>query len=297
MRINQVASINTQPNSATEIAFEFVRALATELSAGRVDLPSFPEVAIRVRRVLADEHSNLEKVVRVVGSEPALAARLLRIANSASLNTLGRQITDLRTAINRMGYNMVRSASMSFAMAQIRNNNKLAGVKPYLDELWERSTLVAAIAFVLARKCTRINADEAMLTGMMHGIGKLYVLTRVADHPELFDSAATVNRIIDEWHAQIGRAILENWEFAEEMVAAVGDQDDVDREGAESADLRDVIAVANLMASFATDDEGLQVASAGRASIARLGLDHEKMTAILQDTAVEVAALRSALGG
>ncbi len=297
MRMNQVASANTQPNSATEIAFEFVRALANELSAGRVDLPSFPEVAIRVRRVLADEKSNLEKVVRVVGSEPALAARLLRIANSASLNTLGRQITDLRTAINRMGYNMVRSASMSFAMAQIRNNNKLAGVKPYLDELWERSTLVAAIAFVLARKCTRINADEAMLTGMMHGIGKLYVLTRVADHPELFDSTATVNRIIDEWHAQIGRAILENWEFAEEMVAAVGDQDDVDREGPESADLSDVIAVANLMASFATDDEGLQVACAGRASIARLGLDHEKMTAIMKDTAVEVAALRSALGG
>ncbi|MDE2346887.1 MAG: HDOD domain-containing protein [Gammaproteobacteria bacterium] len=292
-----MASANTQPNSATEIAFEFVRALANELSAGRVDLPSFPEVAIRVRRVLADEKSNLEKVVRVVGSEPALAARLLRIANSASLNTLGRQITDLRTAINRMGYNMVRSASMSFAMAQIRNNNKLAGVKPYLDELWERSTLVAAIAFVLARKCTRINADEAMLTGMMHGIGKLYVLTRVADHPELFDSGATVNRIIDEWHAQIGRAILENWEFAEEMVAAVGDQDDVDREGPESADLSDVIAVANLMASFATDDEGLQVACAGRASIARLGLDHEKMTAIMKDTAVEVAALRSALGG
>ncbi len=292
-----MASINTQPNSATEIAFEFVRSLATELSAGRVDLPSFPEVAIRVRRVLADENSNLEKVVRVVGSEPALAARLLRIANSASLNTLGRQITDLRTAINRMGYNMVRSASMSFAMAQIRNNNKLAGVRPYLDEVWERSTLVAAVAFVLARKCTRLNADEAMLTGMMHGIGKLYVLTRVAGHPELFDSATTVNQIIDEWHAQIGRAILENWEFAEEMAAAVGNQTDLDREGSEAADLGDVIAAANLMASFATDPEGLQVASAGRASIMRLGLDHEKMTAIMQDTAVEVAALRSALGG
>ena len=292
-----MASINTQPNAATEIAFEFVRSLATELSAGRVDLPSFPEVAIRVRRVLADELSTLEKVVRVVGSEPALAARLLRIANSASLNTLGRQITDLRTAINRMGYNMVRSASMSFAMAQIRNNNKLASVKPYLDELWERSTLVAAIAYVLARKCTRINADEAMLTGMMHGIGKLYVLTRVAEHPELFESAVTVNQIIDDWHAQIGRAILENWEFSEEVVAAVGDQNDADRESSAGADLADVIAVSILMASFAADAEGLQIASSGLASTVRLGLDQEKMAAIMQDSAVEVAALRNALGG
>ena len=291
-----MASINTQPNT-TDIAFEFVRSLATELSAGRVDLPSFPEVAIRVRRILADENSTLEKVVRVVGSEPALAARLLRISNSASLNTLGRQITDLRTAINRMGYNMVRSASMSFAMAQIRNNNKLASVKPYLDELWERSTLVAAIAYVLARTCTRINADEAMLTGMMHGIGKLYVLTRVAEHPELFESAATVNQIIDDWHAQIGRAILENWEFSEEVVAAVGDQKDANRESAEGANLADVIAVAIVMASFAADAEGLQIASSGLASTARLGLDQDKMAAIMQDSAVEVAALRSALGG
>ncbi len=292
-----MASINTQPNSTTDIAFEFVRSLATELSAGRVDLPSFPEVAIRVRRILADEKSTLEKVVRVVGSEPALAARLLRIANSASLNTLGRQITDLRTAINRMGYNMVRSASMSFAMAQIRNNNKLASVKPYLDELWERSTLVAAISYVLARKCTRINADEAMLTGMMHGIGKLYVLTRVAEHPELFESAVTVNQIIDDWHAQIGRAILENWEFSEEVVAAVGNQNDANRESSAGADLADVIAASILMASFAADAGGLQIASSGLASTARLGLDQEKMAAIMQDSAVEVAALRSALGG
>src|SRR5450631_3439348 len=115
MRESELTS--TQSQAPAGVAFEFIRTLAGELSGGKVDLPSFPEIAVRVRRVLSDPNSSVDKVVRVVGSEPALSARLLRIANSASLNPSGKQITDLRTAVNRMGYNMVRSASMSFALA------------------------------------------------------------------------------------------------------------------------------------------------------------------------------------
>src|SRR5208282_1870131 len=241
---------NTQPQSANEVAFGFVRSLAAELSAGRVDLPSFPEIVVRVRRVLSDQNSTLEKVVRVVGSEPALAARLMRISNSASLNTTGKAITDLRTAINRMGYNMVRSASMSFAMAQIRGNAKLLSVKPYLDELWERSTLVAAFSFVVARACSKINPDEAMLTGMMHAIGK---------------------------------AILENWEFSDEVVKAVANQNDIGRDGEEMQipDLSDIIVVATLMASFATDPVALQVAMNGVPAVFRLRLNEKKTVGIM----------------
>lgn len=287
---------NSQPKSASEVSFGFVQSLATELSIGRVDLPSFPEIAVRVRKVLSDANSSVEKVTRVVGSEPALAARLMRIANSASLNTTGKAITDLRTAINRMGYNMVRSASMSFAMAQIRTNAKLGNVKHYLDDLWGRSTTVAAFAYVVARNCTKINPDQAMLTGMMHGLGQLYVLTRAADHPELFGSAGTLNQIINDWHAQIGKAILENWDFPEVMVQAVADQQDLHRDHVDGADLSDVIAIAILMASFTEDLDGLQIALQGVPAARRLGLDSTKTQAVMQDSAAEVGALRSALG-
>src|SRR5580693_7824646 len=119
---------NISMQAQSNVAFDFVRTLAAELSGGNVDLPSFPEIAVRVRRILSDPKSTSDQVVRVVGSEPALAARLLRIANSASLNRSGRAVGDLRTAINRIGYNMVRSAAVSFAMAQIRNANKLVGL-------------------------------------------------------------------------------------------------------------------------------------------------------------------------
>jgi HD-like signal output (HDOD) protein len=248
-----------------------------------------------VRRILSDPKSSVDQVVRVVGSEPALAAQLLRIANSASMNRSGHPVSDLRTAINRIGYNMVRSASMSFSMNQLKNSRKLTGIAPYLNELWERSTYVAAYAFVLARNHTRVNPDEALLTGMMHGIGKLYILTRAADHQELFADESSLQQLIEGWHASIGKAILENWDFADQMVQAVGEQADFVRQRSGPADLGDVVGIAILTASYGTDIAGLEAALNGIDAVKRLGLDQSKMMSVMQDSAAEVTALSQAL--
>ena len=281
--------------SPSHVAFEFVQGLAAELSGGRLDLPSFPEIAIRIRKVLADSKSSIDQVVRILGSEPALAARLLRIANSASLNRSGRQVTELRTAISRIGYNMVRTASMSFSMHQMRHDKKLAVFRVYLNDLWERSTNVAAYSYVLARNLSKVNPDEALLTGMMHAIGKLYILTRATDQPGLFGSEAQLNEIMNDWHAPIGKAILENWEFPEVMAQAVGDQDS-SREDDGAADLADVVAVSILIASYGTDIAGLEIALHEHPGAKRLGLDEAKTLSVMQDSAAEVSALSQALG-
>ena len=281
--------------SPSNVAFDFIRSLAAELSGGQVDLPSFPEIALKVRRILADPDAKVDQIVRVVGSEPALAARLLRIANSASINRSGKNVTDLRTAIARIGHNMVRSASISFSMNQIRQANKLASLAPHLNDLWERSTYVAAYAYVLARSCsTRVNPDEAMLTGMMHGIGKLYILTRATDHPELFASEAALNDIINDWYPSIGKAILENWKFSEAMARAVG-QEDFLRTDLEDPDLSDVVVVAILMVSHGTDIAGLEKSLQELPGAKRLGMDQSKTLAVMQDSAAEVTALSQAL--
>jgi HD-like signal output (HDOD) protein len=206
-------------------------------------------------------------------------------------------VTDLRSAINRIGYNMVRSASISFAMAEIRNSNKLAGIEHHLEALWRRSTQVAAFAFVLARTCTHVNPDEAMLTGMMHGIGKLYVLTRATAHPELFANAATLTQIIEDWHPSIGKAILENWGFAEAVAQAVGDQLDHSRTQMQPPDLSDIIAAAVVMAEYSGDAAALETALKELPEPKRLGLNQARTAAVMRESAAEVSALTDALGG
>ena len=90
MSVNDPTPASPLMREASTDAFEFVRELATELSRGNIELPSFPEVAMRVQRVLAEDNVNMERVVRVLGAEALLATRVLTVANSAALNPTGR---------------------------------------------------------------------------------------------------------------------------------------------------------------------------------------------------------------
>jgi HD-like signal output (HDOD) protein len=278
-------------------AFEFVKALAAELSAGKVDLPSFPDVAIRVRKALADERTTVEQVVRIVGSEPALAARLLKMANSAALNRAGKPVTELRTAIARMGYNMVRSAAISFAMAQIRAGAQLKGLEKPLEALWLHSTYVAAFCYVLAKNHTRRNADEAFLCGLLHGVGRLYILARADRNAALFADLDALEQVMRDWHANVGKTILENWDMGEEIVQAVANQDDIDSAEAGPPNLTDVLICANMMAAYFDQPGDLELNMQGVRAFQRLGLDGPTSARVLEESREEIDALRKALGG
>jgi len=281
---------------AANPTFEFVRSLAAELSNGRVELPSFPDVVVRVRRALGDESTTVDQLVRIVGSEPALAARLLKMANSAALNRTGKAVTDLRTAINRMGYNMVRSAAISFAMVQIRRGSKLQAIEEDLKRLWEEATHVAALSFVIAKKQSRINPDEAMLIGLLHGIGKLYILTRAEVHPELFASRETLLEVLRDWHAGIGRAILENWEFPTEVVDAIQQHEDCQRDHEGPPDLTDVLTASVVMASYVGRPDDLELQLRDVTAFRHLDLDADHCRGLLTASGDEIAQLRQALG-
>ena len=281
--------------ASTEV-FAFVQALAAELSGGKVDLPSFPDIALRVRQVLSDEEVSQEKVVRVVGSEPMLAARLLQIANSAAINFSGRAITDLRSAIARLGFNMVRSAAIAFAMSQLKRSSELKGLERPLEELWQRSASVAATSYVVAKRFSRVNPDTAMLAGLLHGIGKLYILTRAGNHPELAADEPTYNSIVRDWHASIARALLENWEMAEEIVQAVSEYEDLERKGTGTPDLTDVLTVSYLLSAFKDHPETLELNMHDVAACRRMQIDAAGYRNLLEESQHEIDALREALG-
>jgi HD-like signal output (HDOD) protein len=277
-------------------AFAFVQSLAAELSSGKIDLPSFPDIALKVRKVLADDNVTPEKVVLVVGSEPALAARLLQVANSAALNFSGKAVTDLRTAVARMGFNMVRTAAIAFAMSQLKKVDALKGLEQQLDELWTRSASVAAMTHVVARRLTRVNPDTALLAGLLHGIGKLYILARAKDHPQLFANQPAYHAIVRDWHTSIAKAVLENWEMAEEIVTAVSSYEDFDHDHKGPADLTDVLTVAHLVVSYQDHPESIELNMQGVSACKRLQLDGAAYQKLILESADDVAALKSALG-
>lgn len=279
----------------SNVAFTFVSELAREVSAGRIELPSFPDVAVRVRKVLADEHVSNEQIARVVSSDAGLAARVFTLANSAALNRAGRQVTDMKTAVNRIGHNNVRTAAVSFAIAQLRRANELKHISAELEQLWQEATLAAALAHAVASRAKGMNSDEAMLAGLMHNVGKIYILARAHKFDPLFKDKRALEQVIRDWHANVGRAIVENWQFPERIANAIGDHESTDRE-VEQGDLTDVLTVAVMMSAFMGKDADLELNMQGVQAFWRLQLDNAKCIAIMRDCADEIAALRNALG-
>jgi HD-like signal output (HDOD) protein len=281
---------------STHEAFEFVKALASELTSGTINIPSFPEVAIRLQRMLADERTDAERIVRALGAEPALAARVLSIANSAALNPSGQRITDLRAAVTRMGFDMLRSSAMSFAMSQVQAAEQYRAIEKPMNRLWRRSVEVATLCRVIARRHRELNADSALLAGLLHAVGKLYIMTRAARHPKLFADQATFQSIVRDWHADITKALLETWRIDDDLVEAIHGYEDPERIGRGPLSLGDVLAVADIVASLREKPDLLEAKLAEVASASRLGIGAQTLEKILQDCNAEMNALKEALG-
>lgn len=280
-----------------DASFAFVQALATELSSGKVELPGFPDIVARVQHVLADDNCSTDRVVKVLGTEPILAGQLMSVANSAALNPSGKSITDLRTAVARVGLNTVCTATIAYAVKLLRTGAELKDISGQLNELWQRNVLVASIAYVLARKRTQVNPDTALLTGLLHGVGRLYIMTRAVRHPTLFANPSTYQLIERDWHLSIATALLENWEIAPEIISAVRDSEDYAREPRGAASLTDVLVAANMIVIHnGQPPEFLQARLQTVRAVARLELTREICESLLTESEEEIAALREVLG-
>ncbi len=275
--------------------YNFVAMLATDLSAKQLALPSWPEVVVKTKIALVDEGSSEKRLTLLVGSEPVLAAGLLNAAN-AERPADTDQACDLRTAVSSLGFKRARGLAISLATTQIGNSQAIHPVKAYVADLWQHSNQVAVIANIVAKKYTAINPDEAHLAGLLHDIGKLYVLTRAQNEPVLCDCETTLQEVMQAWHTSIGAAILESWEFPESFVAAVRDHELGDIEGTRSANLTDVVFVANLLANRQKADPRHQVDLNKLPACHRLKLHAGISDEIIRVSEMEIRALHQAIG-
>ena len=208
-------------------AFQFVQQLAQKLGTEELDLPAFPDVVGRLQATLANEDSGVKDIVAVISSEPVLSARLLKMANSAAMNPTGTPVNNINGAITRLGFNLVRGTAAAYAIGQMRRQKELEPIRSELEAVWRASNEVAAICYVVAKRAFGRQPDEAMLAGLLHQIGRLYILTHTLQaEPELRDDPA-YGDVLQGWQAQIGQAILDEWGLPEQIGAAVATQDHV----------------------------------------------------------------------
>jgi HD-like signal output (HDOD) protein len=227
--------------------FRMLEDIAQELSS-EVVFPSSFDTVVRLRKALQDPALSIAKIADVIALEPLVAARVLSLANSALYSRHGSQARDLRHAIERIGVQAVRTAAMAIAMRQLVMARDVPTFRRQSNDLWRHSLHTAAAAYVVARRMSRVNPEEAQLAGMIHDIGAFYMLYRAAHYEELVQRPDSANHLVVRWHESIGHSVAIALGLPEDMAEAVADHDHPRPFADPPQTLADVVRIANRLA-------------------------------------------------
>jgi len=280
----------TQP---APIAPDFAEQLRADIAANRIQLPTLPEVALRVRDAVESENTSAAEVAEIVTQDPAVAARLLQVANSA-LYRARNPIDNVQMAITRMGVKLVRNLVISLAMKQIFQATSEA-LDDAFREIWTDSLEVAAVARVFSDNVDKLEPEQAMLAGLVHNIGALPILTKL-DHDIGFDTEPEIiEKLLNELAPELGCMILREWQFPEILQNVPRDCLDLERtrEKADYADLVLVSRLQHLVATGRADERSNVMQWENYSAFNRVGLYTEiTVTEMEEETSERVAAAR-----
>ncbi|MDO9318592.1 MAG: HDOD domain-containing protein [Gammaproteobacteria bacterium] len=224
---------------------EITRHLLELVDRDELMLPTLPEVALRIREAANDPKVTSRNLTELLGTDPAISAWLIRIANSPLMRSFQR-IDTLSGAISRLGIAYSCNLATGLAMQQLFQATSEI-IDERMRQAWQHSTEVAAIATVLAKHYTSLKPDQATLAALVHAIGVLPVLAYAEEH-SLFlgaDDGAQLDQLIATAHPLLGERILAAWNFPEDLLPVPVEHADVRRVVAH-ADYVDVVIVAKL---------------------------------------------------
>jgi len=193
--------------------------LVEKINNDTLVLPTLPAIALKVRKAADDPNINLHSMADVVGQDPSLSARMVKISNSAYL---GRTVKVASTtqAVTRIGLAQVKNIATALAMEQLFvSKNEI--VKGYMASKWSSTVnmvgnaMAAMIFYKQSHKDNSLSLDTMTLSALVADIGALPVLTEAERHDSVFANPAFLDVAIDKLSGRIGGSIMREWQFNE----------------------------------------------------------------------------------
>lgn len=208
-----------------------------------VDLPSLPEVALRVNAGIKQADHDIRKLAMEIQADPMIAARVIQVANSA-LYRSARPLDSVQDAISRIGVRALQVILMSVVLRNL--------FKPKTRLIHERarafyaySIRVGAVSHILARHLHGFDPEHAFLAGLLHAIGVMPILIVADERAELANDPHLLERVIQELCGTVGELLLQQWDFAGDLQTIAREAQAWYRE-TDKADYCDLIQIAQL---------------------------------------------------
>lgn len=271
--------------------------IQTEHKAGRLVLPSLPEIVIRVRNAVNDDAVNLGNIVKLIQVDPSLTARLVQIANSP-LYRSRQPVENCLMAVNRLGLTTTRDLVTCLVLNNVfSSENKILHNK--VQKLWQHSCHVAAIASSIAKVTPNLHEDTALLAGLLHDIGVLPILHYAAEFPEVAASEEKLNFVIQTLRAELGRKILREWNFDTALSDVSAEAENWSRDSGQPADYVDVVIVAQIHSYFGANKRDDLPPLLSTPAFVKLGLSKlgpDASLEVLYEAELDIRIMMSMLG-
>jgi len=191
------------------------------------DLIPLPKAYLRVQELVNDPDSSLDDVTKVIMNDTALTSRILRIANSAYM-ALAAKVETVGRAVQVLGLNQVHD--LALAGAAVGSLAKIQSDSLHISDYWRRSVYCAVVARTIAKEAKLGSPERLFVAGLLHDTGTLVLAYREPGlYAELLDEAIRSGRALADvelerlgfTYADIGLALLENWQLPEGIVNPV----------------------------------------------------------------------------
>lgn len=194
-----------------------------EIVAWVGDIPPLPQIAAQALNLIENPDTTAAKLTKLLGDDAALAARVLKISNSAMF-CRQREITTLNQAIMTIGFKTLKGVIVAATLRQLnRNQGKLEQM------IWENSTCTGAAARVIAIHMRKAFAEETFLLGLLHDLGKMVFMRQV---PKEYQKVVDLTKegkyyteveqtVLGFTHPLVGALVAKKWNFSLEICQCI----------------------------------------------------------------------------
>lgn len=194
--------------------------LLKHLEEGKMELPLLPEVAMQVTKLTSSPDANAKDLADLIRRDQALAAHLLRVANSA-IYARGVAIESLQVALSRLGMTRIREIVLAISC-----QSRVFSCKGHEDEVRSvfRHSLATAMFSGEIARVMRKNVDDAFVLGLLHDVGHPVVLQAIIDlstesHWTIEDG--THIQVVKDLHESVGSAMIKRWGLSDRIADTI----------------------------------------------------------------------------